>query len=114
MKASEFGGWVGALRDDDVVCCSDCKQWTPLADWIDSYVGCEDCGEHTATVCPECDTQYDVIFAGYCPPFTVRRHRVDELRNAAGLEDDTPSAIVADWYDDAGKDEEAAFLRGTA
>lgn len=58
------------LEDDrDEVVCSSCKEATALSEWLEGSVYCEDCGEHTAMVCPKCREPFDHVYAA---PFAVR------------------------------------------
>ena len=47
--------------DASEVQCPECKEWSPLAEWTESEVGCEDCGSHAAMVCPECGEKFDHV-----------------------------------------------------
>lgn len=42
-----------------------CNSLLKVEDWIDSSVGCEDCGDHYAIECPVCGKRFDHILDGY-------------------------------------------------
>lgn len=44
------------------VVCSECNEESLSKDWEETYVGCEDCGEHPALTCPQCGLTYDEIY----------------------------------------------------
>jgi uncharacterized protein (DUF983 family) len=39
--------------------CPECKEYSLHTDWIETEVGCEDCGSHSAIQCPKCDEPFD-------------------------------------------------------
>lgn len=43
------------------IICPECKETSPHAEWSESEVGCELCGEHTAIKCPKCDERFDHV-----------------------------------------------------
>lgn len=47
----------------DSVLCQECNTWSPLKEWTETEVGCEDCGSHAAMKCPECDYAFDHVYA---------------------------------------------------
>ena len=51
--------------------CPECGKWTNHIYWIESEVGCEDCGSHAAMKCPHCDEEFDHV--GQNEPFKVRQ-----------------------------------------
>ncbi len=57
------------LDEGDEIECPACKEWTSHRDWIESEVGCEDCGAHTAMECPHCHERHDHVFG---PTFNTR------------------------------------------
>lgn len=57
--------------DQDLVECPKCKVYSLLVNWREGIVGCEDCGEHDAMVCPECDKYFDHVWG---PTFKVVRN----------------------------------------
>lgn len=42
--------------------CPECFVGSPIAEWRATEIGCEDCGEHPAVVCPDCGAVIDTIF----------------------------------------------------
>lgn len=42
--------------------CPSCKGYAPHSDWEESFVYCEDCGEHTALRCPYCKHCIDHVW----------------------------------------------------
>ena len=49
------------LSPDSQVQCPECREWSPISDWREGSVYCEDCGEHTAIVCPACEERFDHV-----------------------------------------------------
>lgn len=49
--------------------CPECKEWSIAADWSETSVGCELCGEHAAIRCPKCYESFDHVHG---PVFIVR------------------------------------------
>ena len=49
--------------------CPECDEWSPPEEWKEGEVGCEDCGSHSAMVCPKCDERFDHVFS---PTFETR------------------------------------------
>ena len=49
--------------------CPECTTWQPHAQWNETSVYCEDCGDHIALQCPVCDEAYDSVWG---PEFDVR------------------------------------------
>ena len=60
----------GDLDNAKEVQYSECRAWTPLCDWYESEVYCEDCGSHPALSCPACNYTRDLVFS--IPVFKVR------------------------------------------
>lgn len=46
---------------DDLVECPKCLSYSPLRDYEESSVECEDCGDHWAIRCPQCDECTDHV-----------------------------------------------------
>jgi hypothetical protein len=42
--------------------CPECGKTSPVADWADRPVGCQECGEHEGRKCPECAEVFDHIW----------------------------------------------------
>lgn len=64
---NEFDLWVFTkepLEESSVVECPECKKASPIKTWWIGGVGCSDCGEHAAMVCPECCEHFDHV---HCP-----------------------------------------------
>lgn len=45
------------------ILCSECKEFSPFQEWREGEVWCEDCGEHSALICPKCEHHYDHVWA---------------------------------------------------
>lgn len=67
--------------------CPDCRGWSPLADWRESEVYCEDCevycedcGTHPSIVCPRCEEHVDCV---YGPELRVRHAEKSESGGAS-------------------------------
>ncbi len=43
--------------------CSECKKSADFNKWVESWVGCELCGDHDAAKCPECGELHDHVDA---------------------------------------------------
>jgi len=41
--------------------CPECGEWSCHKKWEQTYVPCEDCGEHMAIMCPKCEEDFDTI-----------------------------------------------------
>jgi len=52
-----------AVDEDSLVLCSECQEASPLREWKEDTVYCEDCGDHLAMGCPRCDYLFDHVFA---------------------------------------------------
>lgn len=53
----------------DEILCPKCNAWSRVELWKEGEVGCEDCGSHSAIICPICDEYHDHVYA---EPFRVR------------------------------------------
>lgn len=64
MKADETSLWDfdGPVVDDSVVVCPECNEPSQLADWREGSSYCEDCGDHSAMVCPKCEHHVDHVW----------------------------------------------------
>ena len=51
------------LTDDSEIKCPMCGEWSKAVEWKDGLSYCEDCGDHCALTCPNCDDQYDHVWA---------------------------------------------------
>jgi hypothetical protein len=73
MDVDSAWGWrfdPNLQSDNDLVRCPECDKWYPLSEWIESSVGCQDCGEHAAMECPaDRDHYFDHVWS---PTFDVR------------------------------------------
>lgn len=87
MKAKEAWAWefTQELSNSSEVRCPDCKEWSPLAEWNESEVFCEDCGDHAAMQCPKCEERFDHVHG---PTF--------EARDPASSKDGSRSASRAE------------------
>ena len=65
MMADDAFLWTftGPIGDDCQVKCKECKEFSPLAEWAEGYVDCEDCGDHAAMVCPRCGHGHDHVYS---------------------------------------------------
>jgi len=41
--------------------CPECGEWSSHKEWEQTYVPCEDCGEHLGIRCPKCEQDFDTI-----------------------------------------------------
>lgn len=48
--------------------CPECKAWSPVSLWKATEVGCEDCGDHSARLCPLCEECIDEVFTDFEEP----------------------------------------------
>jgi predicted amidophosphoribosyltransferase len=48
--------------DGDPLACPECHAAVPRIEWINTSVGCEDCGDHPAIECPECGEDFDHVW----------------------------------------------------
>ena len=60
------------LFNESIVICPDCKVPSPLSEWNEGEVYCEDCGSHAAMVCPRCEDRFDHVYQE--KPFEVVQH----------------------------------------
>jgi len=60
MKEDE-SGWYGAPAGKHWL-CPECNNKSPIADWRETEVPCEDCGEHNARICPKCGESFDHVW----------------------------------------------------
>ena len=42
--------------------CPECGIVSMVSEWKETTVGCEDCGEHDALECPECEERFDNVW----------------------------------------------------
>lgn len=71
MTVKETWAWkfTALVTDSCAIRCPDCGELSPLADWQESEVCCEDCGSHAAMKCPRCSAKFDHVWG---PTFEVR------------------------------------------
>ena len=69
MKADDFGLWNVYTFEGCEIQCPECKEWASHNNWTETEVYCEDCGEHSAIRCPNCDEVFDHVWS---PMFEVR------------------------------------------
>lgn len=69
MKADDATCWdfTGPLIDTSEVRCRDCGEWSPLSEWREGEVPCDECGSHAAMVCPRCGEGEDHVWSVYHP-----------------------------------------------
>lgn len=41
--------------------CPECGETSPAPEWGEAEVGCDDCGDHSADVCPRCGEKFDAV-----------------------------------------------------
>ena len=71
MRIDELDFWLFA-EDPHEGCeieCPSCKTWNSHKNWREGEVYCEDCGEHSAIICPNCEEYFDHVWS---PTFEVR------------------------------------------
>lgn len=76
MKVEDFNYYwrqANASSDQDLAVCPECKDPSKIADWREGEAGCEDCGTHSATVCPQCRELFDWVWNSD-KPITVISH----------------------------------------
>ena len=54
-------GWWDAPAGD-VWTCPECGEASPIEEWQETEVGCEDCGTHDARKCPRCGEDQDHVW----------------------------------------------------
>ena len=42
--------------------CPDCKELSPVEEWEEREIGCEDCGSHDGRKCPRCGEYFDHVW----------------------------------------------------
>jgi len=42
--------------------CPHCMKTSPLDEFDETEIGCEDCGSHEALKCPKCDELIDLVY----------------------------------------------------
>ena len=50
------------VHNDQIVQCPECEHICKAKKWRNTTVPCEDCGEHSAVICPNCDEVFDTVF----------------------------------------------------
>lgn len=71
MKVEHTGGWRFEPRlksDNDLIKCPYCDKYSPLHLWTEGFAYCEDCGDHSSMICPNCEEHHDNV---YSKPFEV-------------------------------------------
>ncbi len=65
MNSIDLSLWTfePPLQPGSMIVCSECKAASLTDEWKESSVYCEDCGDHQAIRCPQCDWPFDHIFA---------------------------------------------------
>ena len=53
------------VQEGDEIQCPECEEWTPHTEWTEGEVGCEDCGEHMALICPKCEARNDHVYSEF-------------------------------------------------
>jgi len=48
--------------DDCEILCSECNQWSHIADWEECSTFCEACGDHYGIQCPRCGHAHDAVW----------------------------------------------------
>ena len=71
MKEDEDGWWDAPGGDEWV--CPECKESSPIEDWREVPVYCEDCGDHDGRECPLCGNVEDHVWgAGRIRKATIK------------------------------------------
>ncbi len=42
--------------------CPECGHVTMISEWQETTIGCEDCGDHSAIECPNCEERFDNVW----------------------------------------------------
>ncbi len=64
MEEDRENGWWAAptaAKCKGQWVCPDCKEPSPIGEWLEHQVPCELCGEHDGRMCPECEEVFDHI-----------------------------------------------------
>lgn len=71
MEIDDLFAWDfdNDLTEGCEIQCPQCEVWISHYEWLESEVGCEDCGSHPTMLCPECDAWFDHVWG---PEFKVR------------------------------------------
>ena len=51
------------IHETSKILCPKCNEWSLLINWDIVEVYCEDCGEHEAMKCPNCDENFDHVYS---------------------------------------------------
>jgi len=51
------------VNENSSLLCPNCKEYSNVADWYETLVYCEDCGDHFAIGCSKCDYAIDHVRA---------------------------------------------------
>jgi ribosomal protein S27E len=63
--------------DESALLCPECDTISPTADWPDTEVGCELCGEHQAIKCPNCGERFEHVWG-----YDMIRRAMEETRDS--------------------------------
>lgn len=47
------------METDEEMRCEWCREWSPVSQWDECEVACEDCGSHSGVKCPHCGACFD-------------------------------------------------------
>jgi RNA polymerase subunit RPABC4/transcription elongation factor Spt4 len=61
MAEEDRQGWWNVLPADAWTCPS-CKTTSPVENWRETRVACDDCGDHDARECPVCEELFDHVW----------------------------------------------------
>ena len=60
MKQDRDGWWdVGPHNQWR---CPECSALSPVDEWTEVEIGCDDCGAHDGRECPKCSEQFDHVW----------------------------------------------------
>ena len=63
MTVQDKDGWFDNTPRTHWI-CPECGVSSPVEDWEECEVYCEDCGSHEARSCPNCDERFDAVWGG--------------------------------------------------
>lgn len=62
IDAESLWSFTAPITEESLIECPECKEASPLSEWQESEVYCEDCGSHAAMMCPKCEERFDHVY----------------------------------------------------